>query len=111
MSHSVPHLVMNLANASIGTPFTVKDIGGHGSFRRRLLELGLVPGTTVTLLSVAPLRDPMELLIRGASMSIRRAEAALVTVSPSPHATREPTAPMTPTNVPLGGDNWAGSTP
>lgn len=111
MFHSVPHLPMNLANASLGTPFTVQNIGGHGSFRRRLLELGLVPGTTVTLLSVAPLRDPMELLIRGASMSIRRAEAALVTVSPSPRTTHRSSAPMTHTNVHLGGDNWAGSTP
>lgn len=102
---------MNLANAELGTTWTVQGIGGHGSFRRRLLELGLVPGTTVTLLSVAPLGDPMELLIRGASMSIRRAEAALVTVTPARRGSHQPAAPMARPNVPLGDDSWAGSTP
>lgn len=55
-------------------------VGGSGSFRRRLMELGLVPGTRVEIRGVAPLGDPLELLVRGASLSIRRADASAVEV-------------------------------
>ena len=44
------------------------------------MELGLVPGTRVELVSVAPLGDPLELLVRGASLSIRKSEARSVRV-------------------------------
>ncbi|MCA9599251.1 MAG: ferrous iron transport protein A [Myxococcales bacterium] len=71
---------MQLAQARIGDVMTVQHVGGERAFRRRLMELGLVPGTRVELVSVAPLGDPVELLVRGASLSIRRAEAACVRV-------------------------------
>ncbi len=45
------------------------------------MELGLVPGTRVEVIGVAPLGDPLELLLRGSSLSIRRAEAEGVAVS------------------------------
>lgn len=59
-------------------------VHGERAYRRRLLELGLVPGTAVTLLRTAPLGDPLELEVRGACLSIRRAEAALVEVGEGP---------------------------
>lgn len=55
-------------------------VGGPPGFRRRLMELGLVPGTTVEVVRVAPLGDPLQLLVRGCRLSIRLAEAAEVTV-------------------------------
>jgi ferrous iron transport protein A len=73
---------MNLAEAALGTVVTIARVGGERAFRRRLLELGLVPGTRVEVLRVAPLGDPVELLVRGASLSIRRAEASVVHVAP-----------------------------
>ena len=72
---------MNLAHTRIGQVVTVEHIGGEGSFRRRLMELGLVPGTRVEIVGVAPLGDPIELLVRGGSLSIRRAEAEGVAVT------------------------------
>jgi Fe2+ transport system protein FeoA len=72
---------MNLANARLGTTVTIENVSGDGSFRRRLLELGLLPGTKVTVVGVAPLGDPLILHVRGGSLSIRRAEAQLVAVS------------------------------
>lgn len=100
---------MNLADAPLGTTVTVDSIGGHGSFRRRLMELGLLPGTSVALVSVAPLGDPLELLVRGASLSIRRADAKVVEVTPA----RRPSMRPQPAahGLSLGGDGWAGSTP
>ncbi len=71
---------MTLADAKLGEQLTIETIGGHGAFRRRLLEMGLLPGTPVTVKSVAPLGDPIELLVRGASLSIRKEEAATVSV-------------------------------
>ncbi|HEY3666821.1 MAG TPA: FeoA family protein [Polyangiaceae bacterium] len=71
---------MNLAQARIGQVVTVEHVAGEGAFRRRLMELGLVPGTRVELIGVAPLGDPLELLVRGGSISIRRAEAEGVSV-------------------------------
>jgi ferrous iron transport protein A len=78
---SVEAASMNLAETRIGQVVTVEHIAGEGSFRRRLMELGLVPGTRVEVVGVAPLGDPMELLLRGGSLSIRRAEAAGVAVT------------------------------
>ena len=45
------------------------------------MELGLVPGTRVEVVGVAPLGDPLELLVRGCSLSIRRTEAEIVHVA------------------------------
>lgn len=73
---------MTLADLRPGQIASVAHVGGEGSFRRRLMELGLVPGTRVELLGVAPLGDPLEFLLRGCSLSIRRAEANGVTVAP-----------------------------
>jgi Fe2+ transport system protein FeoA len=72
---------MNLAQTRIGQVVTISHVGGEGSFRRRLMELGLVPGTRVELVGVAPLGDPLELLVRGSSLSIRRTEAMGVSVN------------------------------
>lgn len=74
---------MNLSELPIGTLATIEKVGGGGSFRRRLLELGLLPGTRIELCGVAPLGDPMEFLVRGASLSIRRTDAANVKVEPA----------------------------
>ena len=77
------------SHIQIGQVVQITRIGGEGSFRRRLLELGLVPGTRVELLRVAPLGDPVELLVRGASLSIRKAEAGAIEVQ-SPNLAQAP---------------------
>ncbi|MEP7050060.1 MAG: FeoA family protein [Pseudomonadota bacterium] len=80
---------MNLAHTRIGQIVTVEHVGGEGAFRRRLMELGLVPGTRVQVIGVAPLGDPLELLVRGGSLSIRRSEAEGVSVSAGEVASAE----------------------
>jgi ferrous iron transport protein A len=71
----------NLAELGVGDAATIEHVGGERAFRRRLMELGLVPGTRVELVAVAPLGDPLEFLVRGASLSIRRTDAAEVRVA------------------------------
>jgi ferrous iron transport protein A len=80
---------MNLAQTRIGQVVTVSHVAGEGSFRRRLMELGLVPGTQIEVVGVAPLGDPLELLVRGGSLSIRRTEAEDVAVAVAETASAE----------------------
>lgn len=105
---------MNLAETRIGQVVTVAHIAGEGSFRRRLMELGLVPGTRVEVIGVAPLGDPLELLVRGSSLSIRRAEARGVSVSldEAPSAERAPgSAARSESNTALARRGLARSAP
>lgn len=49
----------------------------------RLLEMGLLPGTIVEVVRLAPLGDPIDLKVRGYHLSIRKHEAQLITIDPS----------------------------
>ena len=66
-----------------GTSVVIEKVGGARSFRRRLMELGLIPGISVQVLRIAPFGDPMELSVRGCNLSIRAAEAREVQVQRS----------------------------
>jgi ferrous iron transport protein A len=63
-----------------GVVAVVETVGGARAFRRRLMELGIIPGTRIEVLRVAPFGDPMELSARGCNLSIRSAEAREVQV-------------------------------
>ena len=70
-----------LENLKIGESANVAAVHGHGtSLRRRLLDMGITPDTKITVVRTAPLGDPIELNVRGYSLTIRRADAALVEV-------------------------------
>lgn len=59
----------------------VYAVGGHdGKVRRRIIDMGITPGTEVTLLKKAPMGDPMEISVRGYSLSIRREDAMKITL-------------------------------
>jgi Fe2+ transport system protein FeoA len=55
-------------------------VGGRPAARRRLLELGVVRGEKITLVRSAPLGDPLEYTVKGYHLSLRRREAATITV-------------------------------
>lgn len=61
----------------------VRSLACESSVRRRLLELGLLPGTQVEVVRRAPLGDPLELRLRGYRLSLRTAEAAAIAVEPT----------------------------
>ena len=63
-------------------PVVIDAVGGDRGFRRRLMEMGLVPGTRVMITNVAPLGDPLEIEVRRGRLSIRRVEAAQIRVRP-----------------------------
>ncbi len=71
---------MVLADVPRGRPVLIDAIDGPRPFRRRLMEMGLVPGTEVILRNVAPLGDPLEIEVRSGRLSIRRSEAAQIRI-------------------------------
>jgi ferrous iron transport protein A len=58
----------------------VEEVAGDRAFRRRIMEMGLVPGTAVKVVAVAPLGDPLTLELRSSRLSIRKREAQHVRV-------------------------------
>lgn len=52
----------------------------HPEYRRRLVMLGATPGTVFEVVRVAPLGDPIEIRVRGSAVSVRKDEAALMSV-------------------------------
>lgn len=69
-----------LVNLSPGETARVTRVDGESGATRRLMDLGLVRGTTITVLRVAPLGDPIEVTLRGYMLTLRRSEAAHVGV-------------------------------
>lgn len=74
-----PQRLSELAARSRGI---IRRVSGESRFARRLMELGLVPGTEVELVRRAPMGDPIELVVRGTHFSIRGSEAKRVYVDP-----------------------------
>ncbi|NDC53438.1 MAG: iron transporter [Planctomycetia bacterium] len=73
--------VRSLEQVGVGQTAAVADVPGADPISLRLLEMGLTPGIEVAVVGAAPLGDPVELEVRGYRLSIRRREAALVTVA------------------------------
>jgi Fe2+ transport system protein FeoA len=71
---------MHLGELREHEPAVVVAVHGEGAFRRRLLELGFVPGTEVVRTGQSPLGDPLSFRVRGAVLSLRRTDAALIRV-------------------------------
>ena len=55
-------------------------VGGEKAYRQRLIAFGLLPGTEFTVSRTAPLGDPIEILVRGVALSLRKAEASILKV-------------------------------
>jgi ferrous iron transport protein A len=86
--------MLTLEQVVPGGSVVVGKVGGARSFRRRLMELGIIPGTRVEVLRVAPFGDPMELSARGCNLSIRATEAAQVEVEWASDAAAVSSAPV-----------------
>lgn len=71
---------MTLDQLPIGKTAVIKNVGGEGSLRRRLLDMGLTPGATISIRKTAPMGDPIELYVRSYSLTLRLAEAKTISV-------------------------------
>lgn len=72
---------MTLGELKIGETAVITAVGGEGDLRCRLLDMGLIPKTKVTLRKVAPMGDPLEIFVRGYELTLRKEDAAKITVT------------------------------
>ena len=79
---------MKLSELKTGERAVVVKVSGHGSFRKRIIEMGFVKGNKVKVILNAPLRDPIEYEIIGYRISLRREEASKIEVISETEAVR-----------------------
>ena len=73
-------MVVSLKNLSPGQCGTVERVNGQGQIFKRLLDMGLTPGSHIELRRVAPLGDPIEIKVKGYHLSLRKEEADQIDV-------------------------------
>ena len=71
---------MTLDKLPLGQEAVITAVGGEGALRCRLLDMGLIPKTKVRIEKIAPLGDPLELRVRGYSLSLRKEDAGKIEV-------------------------------
>ena len=71
-----------LRDAKIGETVKVVKLHGEGAVKRRIMDMGLTKGVEVYVRKVAPLGDPLELYLRGYTMTLRKEDAARIEVRP-----------------------------
>lgn len=75
---------MKLSDLKTGQHATIVTVQGHGSFRKRIVEMGFVRGKDVEVLLNAPLQDPVKYKVMGYEISLRRQEAEMIVVDTDP---------------------------
>ena len=78
--------MLTLGDLHIGQDAIIRVVGGEGELRHHLLDMGLTPGTEVTLRKTAPMGDPIEVELRGYELTLRLADAQKIEID-SVHAT------------------------
>ena len=73
---------MTLDTLPIGQQAVITAVGGEGALRCRLLDMGLIPNTKVTVQKIAPMGDPMEIRLRGYELTLRLEDAAKIEILP-----------------------------
>lgn len=74
---------MNTLNTiQVGQTVKIEKVGGNGALRQHFLDMGLIPGTEVTLVKFAPMGDPMELRLHDYELTLRLADAENISVTP-----------------------------
>ena len=71
---------MLLSEMKEGQTGIINRVGGNSALRRRVLEMGVLKGSKIYIEKYAPLKDPLELIVKGYHLSLRVEEAAQITV-------------------------------
>lgn len=69
-----------LKEAKVGDTVRVVKLHGDGVVRRRMMDMGLTKGVQVHVRKVAPFADPVELIVRGYELSLRKADSEMVEI-------------------------------
>ena len=97
MNHTKESQVRTLQELSPGESGMIVSVGNQsGAVKRRLVDMGLTPGTVVKVTKIAPLGDPLEVSLRGYELSLRKEDAGQIQIGPvqaKPQAASKPGAP------------------
>ena len=74
---------MQLRDLKPGQSGVITAVGGQGALRQHFLDMGVIPGATVTVTKLAPMGDPMELRIRGYELTLRLSDAEKIDITPA----------------------------
>ncbi|MBQ7614773.1 MAG: ferrous iron transport protein B [Butyrivibrio sp.] len=80
---------MNLRELKVGHSAVIKAVGGEGALRQHFLDMGVIPGTEVTVVKYAPLGDPVELQIHGYELTLRLADMEKIDIEEIPERTNK----------------------
>lgn len=69
-----------LKDAKVGETVKVVKLTGEGAVKRRIMDMGIIKGVDIYIRKVAPLGDPVEVTVRGYELSLRKADADMITV-------------------------------
>ncbi|NMC45277.1 MAG: ferrous iron transport protein A [Chloroflexi bacterium] len=72
--------MISLDNVTPGSTCIIRSVGGGGALRTRMMDMGLLKGTEIKVVRLAPLGDPIEFEVKGYNLSLRKKEARLVEV-------------------------------
>lgn len=86
--------MITLDKLHLGQSAIIKAVNGEGSRRQHFLDMGVIPDAVIKLVKYAPLGDPMEVMIHGYSLTLRKADATMIEVEPGnemePESTIDP---------------------
>lgn len=74
-------MILTLDKLKPGNQGIISAVGGEGSLRRRMFDLGLTPNTSVLVRKVAPLGDPIEVYLRGFELTLRKEDASYIQIN------------------------------
>ena len=80
---------MKLSELNIGQSARIVNVGGEGALRQHFLDMGVIPGVTVTLKKAAPLGDPLQLELYGYALTLRKDDAGKIRVAPLPSGAKD----------------------
>ena len=72
--------MITLKDAKVGETVKVVKLHGQGAIKRRIMDMGITKGVQIYVRKFAPLGDPMELQVRGSSLSLRKADADMIEI-------------------------------
>ena len=70
----------SLKDVKVGETATVVKLHGEGATKRRIMDMGITKGTEIQVRKTAPLGDPIEVVLRGYSLSLRKEDADLIEI-------------------------------
>ena len=94
---------MTLKDLQTGKSAVIRTVGGDGALRQHFLDMGVIPGTEVTVVKYAPMGDPVEILIQGYKLTLRLAEAAEIEVGSVHEKKAEPVKTVSKSRTPHPG--------